>query len=160
MIALRLVRLIEEHSDELADSIVRKFQSSPRTLDLSKVPAQELRLRTHDVLQHLSEWLLAKTESDIEELYRSVGERRASQGVALADMCWAFVLIKEELWSFLSRQGFLRGPLEIYGELELLRLLDQFFDHAIGYCAEGYQQALEARVGVTLVPEVRHGRPA
>jgi hypothetical protein len=50
-------------------------------------------------------------------------------------------MIKEQLWDFLARQGFLRGPLEIYGELELLRLLDQFFDRAICYSAEGYTRA-------------------
>jgi len=38
-------------------------------------------------------------------------------------------------------EGFLRGPLEIFGEMELLRLLDQFFDRAICYTAEGYQDA-------------------
>jgi hypothetical protein len=50
-------------------------------------------------------------------------------------------MTKEHVWSFLQREGFLRGALEIYGELELLRLLDQFFDRAICYCAEGYEQA-------------------
>ena len=38
-------------------------------------------------------------------------------------------------------EGFLRGPLEIFGEMELLRLLDQFFDRAICYTAEGYEAA-------------------
>src|SRR6266581_3906928 len=48
--------------------------------------------------------------------------------------------IQEHLWEFLQRQGFLRSPVEIYGELELLRLLDQFFDRALCYATEGYEQ--------------------
>ena len=55
-----------------------------------------------------------------------VGERRASQGVALSGFCWAVAVTKEHLWEFLERQGLRRGPVEIYGEMELLRLLDQF----------------------------------
>ena len=34
----------------------------------------------------------------------------------------------------------LRGPLEIYGEMELLRLMDQFFDRALCYATEGYEK--------------------
>lgn len=40
-----------------------------------------------------------------------------------------------------QQEGYLQGPLEIYGEMELLRLLDQFFEGAIGYGAEGYESA-------------------
>jgi hypothetical protein len=29
----------------------------------------------------------------------------------------------------------------VFGELELLRLLDQFFDRAVYYATEGYEQA-------------------
>jgi hypothetical protein len=48
------------------------------------------------------------------------------------------------VWEFLQQQGFLRGPVEIYGELELLRLLDQFFDRALCFGTEGYENHLRA----------------
>jgi hypothetical protein len=141
MIALRLVRLIEDHSDELVEELLKKFQQSARTQDFSKVPAQELRDRVHEILRHLGEWLLQKKEGEVEIRYREIGARRAAQNVSLSDYCWAMVLTKEHIWEFLQRQGFLRGPLEIYGELELLRLLDQFFDRALYYVTEGYEYA-------------------
>jgi hypothetical protein len=140
MIALRLVRLIESHSDQLAEDLIEKLHTSAHTTDMQKVPEIELRSRIHEILEHLGEWLLTKTRSDIEMRYRDVGARRAAQGVSLADFCWAIVLTKEHLWEFLERQGFLRSPVEIYGELELLQLLDQFFDRALCYAAEGYEQ--------------------
>lgn len=150
MIALRLVRLIEDHSEELAQGLLGKFQRSPRTQDFSKVPVQELRERVHEILHHLSEWLLQKKDSDIEKRYREIGARRAAQRVSLSDYCWAIVLTKEHIWEFLQRQGFLQSPLEIYGEMELLRLLDQFFDRAMYYVIEGYEQtdALN-RIGIS-----------
>ncbi len=150
MIALRLVRLIEDHSDQLAEGLLKKFRESARTQDFARVPAQELGDRVHELLTHLSEWLLQKKECDIEMRYREIGARRAVQGVALSDYCWAIVLTKEHIWEFLQRQGFLRSPLEIYGELELIRLLDQFFDRALYYVSEGYERA-EAlnRVGIS-----------
>jgi hypothetical protein len=139
MIALSLVRLIEKHSDELSNGLMVKFNSSPRTTDLRKVPAEELRNRTHEIFQHLSEWLLTKTGNDIEQRYFEIGKRRAEQGVSVSDFCWGIVLTKEHVWEFLQHQGFLRGPVEIYGELELLRLLDQFFDRALCFAMEGYE---------------------
>jgi hypothetical protein len=51
------------------------------------------------------------------------------------------VLTKDHLWDFVERQGFLGGAAEIYGAMELLRLLDQFFERAICYGAEGYESA-------------------
>ena len=141
MIAVRLVRLIETHSDELTDGLLLKFQTSPRTAELQKVPLHELRGRSYEILRNLSEWLLWKSNSDIERRYKEVGASRAAQNVSLADVCWAIMLTKEHIWSFLEREGFMRGPLEIYGEMELLRLLDQFFDRAMCFCIEGYEQA-------------------
>ena len=140
MIALRLVRLIEAHSDELVSELLEKFQSCEHTQDMAKVPEHELRQRVHEVLNHLGEWLLDKKEEDVRSRYLEVGLRRASQGVSLPSFCWAMVLTKQHIRDFIARQGFLRGALEMYGELELLQLLDQFFDHALCYATEGYEQ--------------------
>src|SRR3984957_20948916 len=43
MIALGLVRVIEQHSDELAAELIAKLETSSRTTDLRKVPVEELR---------------------------------------------------------------------------------------------------------------------
>jgi hypothetical protein len=141
MIAVRLVRLIEKHSDELTDELLNKFQTSPRTSELRKVPVQELRNRSYEILRNLSVWLLSKSDHEVERRYLEIGALRASQNISLAHVSWGIVLTKEHIWNFLQREGFLLGPLEIFGEMELLRLLDQFFDRAICYCAEGYEKA-------------------
>jgi hypothetical protein len=146
MIALRLVRLIEDHSDELATQLITKIQTSPRTGDMCKVPPEELWERSHEILRNLSEWLLDKPGADIEQRYTEISARRAGQGVSLSDYCWALVLTKEHLWEFLQKQCFLRGPVELYGEIELLRLLDQFFDRALCCAAEGFEQYARAQL--------------
>ena len=146
MIALGLVRVIERHSDELAAELIAKLETSSRTTDLRKVPVEELRRGIQEILRHLGEWLLTKTGHDIEQRYFEIGERRAAQGVALSDFCWAIAMTKEHLWEFLQREGLIRGPVDIYGEMELLRLLDQFFDRALCFATEGYEQHLQQQV--------------
>src|SRR2546430_13513500 len=70
MIALRLVRLIERHADNLAEELIEKLRASARTSDMEKVPEAELRSRIHEILEHLGEWLLTKTGSDVDSLSR------------------------------------------------------------------------------------------
>ena len=123
MIALSLVRVIERHSDDLARQLVAKLETSPRTADLRKVPVEELQRQIAEILRHLSQWLLTKTAHDIEQHYFELGKRRASQGVALSDFCWAIAQSKQHLREFLQRQGFTSSPVKIYGEMELLHLL-------------------------------------
>ena len=147
MIALGLVRVIERHSDELAAELTAKLETSSRTADLRKVPVEELRREIQEILRHLGEWLLTKTGHDIEQRYFEIGERRASQGVSLSDFCWAIAMTKEHLWEFLQRQGLMRGPVDIYGEMELLRLLDQFFDRGLCFATEGYEQYMQLQNG-------------
>ena len=84
MIALRLVQLIEDHSEELAEGLTKKLLSSERTRDLQRLPANELHQRCHEIYRHLSEWLLTKTEHDVEVAYKALGARRAGQGIWMA----------------------------------------------------------------------------
>jgi hypothetical protein len=139
MLALRLVQLIESHSEELADGLIFKLHTSDRASDLRKVPAAELHARSREIYRNLSSWLLSKTEAEIESVYTNLGARRAQQGVSLAHLIWALMQTKENLWNFLEREGLHGGAQDVFGELELLRLLNQFFDRAVYFTAEGYE---------------------
>jgi hypothetical protein len=94
-----------------------------------------------EIYRHLGDWLLGKTEFDIKERYLEIGERRAEQHVPLSQLVWVIVLTKENLWDYLKQEAGLERPTEIFGELEMLQLLDQFFDRAIFYASKGYEQA-------------------
>ncbi len=140
MFSYRLVRLIENHADELALGAERKVQASPRLTHFHGIPAHELRERVYEIYQHLGEWLLDKNELDIEHRYREIGTRRARQNVPLSEVVEAILLTKENLWEFLKREAVVDRAVEIMGELELLQMLEMFYDRAIYYAAVGYEQ--------------------
>jgi hypothetical protein len=121
MIGSGLVRAIERHSDGLAAELIAKLETSSRATDLRRVRVEELRRGILEIFRHLGEWLLTKTGHDIEQRYFEIGERRAPQGIALSDFCWSILLTKKYIWEFLQRRGFMPSPVEIYGEMELLR---------------------------------------
>ena len=142
MFSIRLVKLIEAHSDKLAQGLMHSLQTSPRASELlRKVPADELQRRAHEIYRNLGDWLLNKTESEIEERYTGIGMRRARQGVPFCDFMWAIILTKEYLWEHLQSEGLLEEPVELLGELELLRNLERFFDRATYFAAVGYASA-------------------
>src|SRR3954467_731107 len=140
MVALRLVRLIESHADVLADGLVEKLQSSERTTVYQKIPAQELRNAVLQVYNNLGEWLLSKTESDVELRYRELGLKRATEGVPLSQFVASMLMTKDHLWAYLRREAMSDGALELYGELEFLQSLTHFYDRAIYYASMGYEQ--------------------
>jgi hypothetical protein len=146
IITYKFVRLIEDHSDALASSLLRKVQESSLTESYAKVPSEDLKLMVSEIYRHLGEWLLHKNEVDIEVRYTAIGARRAQQGVPLSELIWAIVLTKQNLWDFILDGSFPDRPVEILGKQELLQLLDQFFDRAIHSAAVGYEWSTEAKV--------------
>ena len=140
MLAVRLVRLIENHIEELSRDLSEKVWNSPRCSDLNKVPATQLEARTREIYRNMSDWLLDKTEAQVERRYTELGAARAQQGVAYSHFVWAITSTKEHVRAFVQREGLSESAMELHGELELLHLLGQFFDLVLYYAAVGYEQ--------------------
>jgi len=90
---------------------------------LAYVPAHELKHCTCEIYRNLSEWLLAKTEGEIEERYTGLGMRRARQELPFSHLLFATHATKEYLWEYL-RQEELLEPEDLIGAIELLRAIE------------------------------------
>ena len=139
MMLYRLVHLIETHSQSLAACLLDRVQASEATPDYKKVPRDDLKERVFEIYRHLGDWLLTKDELDLERRYLRIGALRAEQGIPFSQVAWVIVLVKDNLWEFLKKESTLDRPVEVYGELEMLQLLDHFFDRALYYAAVGYE---------------------
>jgi hypothetical protein len=54
MFALRLIHLIDDHADKLAESLIRKLKDSESCSDLLEaVPAPELQQRAHEIYHNI-----------------------------------------------------------------------------------------------------------
>jgi len=139
MMLYRLVHLIESHSQALAACLLDRVQGSEATPDYKRVPPEDLKERVYEIYCHLGDWLLTKDELDLERRYLRVGADRYKQNVPFSQVAWVIVLTKDNLWEFLKKEQSEERPVEVYGELEMLQLLDNFFDRAIYYAALGYE---------------------
>lgn len=145
MIASRLVRMIETHAEQLAGTLIENVHNNEKLAEYRRVTEPELKQRVFEVYHNLSEWLLTKTEGDIERRYRAIGARRAAQGMQLSTLIWGITTTKATLWDFIRREGMVERQVELFQELELLQMVDQFFERAIYYAACGYEHARATR---------------
>jgi hypothetical protein len=144
MLAQRLMRLIENHSETLAETLEQRIATSDRCVDYRNVSGEELKKLVGGIYGQLGQWLVTKTEADIESRYAMVGSRRAEQDVPVSQLLWCIVLVKENLWDFMRSQS-MENTQWVFGELELMQLVEQFFDRAIYYAVRGHEQVLEGR---------------
>lgn len=140
MLAIRLVHLIEKHSEALSRGLAAEIRKSDRTSDFRKIPPDELKLAATEVYRKLGEWLLQKTETDIAGRFKVIAQERAAEGISLHQFVWALMLTRDHLLKFLRLEAFADTVVELHGELELHQLLNQFFDRAVYYAIVGYEQ--------------------
>lgn len=146
MFALRMVQLIESNAGALSEELMHRLKTSESCPDLfHKVSAQELKMRTHEIYRNLSDWILAKTQSEIEERYVGLGIRRAKQGVPFSQFLYALNVTKECLWAYLERETLLEFPVEMLGDLELLHSIGRFFDRAAYSGSLGYETVMRGK---------------
>src|SRR5439155_9139932 len=82
MFAIRLINLVESQADKLSEDLLHRIRNTAECRELmQRVPGEELKRRTYEIYRNLNDWLLTKTESEIEERYVGLGIRRARQGV-------------------------------------------------------------------------------
>jgi len=141
LLAYRLVKLIETHSDGLARSLHKRYLEDSRCSGYANVPESELTQRVYEVYHHLGEWLLAKTEAEVEQRYLEIGAKRAEQGVPASQVLWMIWLVRDNLWTYLEKHAELERPAEVFAEVELQNMLDQFFGHAMYYAVLGHERA-------------------
>jgi hypothetical protein len=145
MITRKLVSMIENHCDDLAKRLAEKLHRSSRTAGFLVIPREELIHATADLYRNLGEWLLSKTEDEIESRWVEVGRRRYAQKVPLDDVVWGIILSKETLWGYLRHESLADHALDLFNELAFMQMLDGFFDRAVYYAVKGYESAKSAR---------------
>lgn len=141
MLGIKLVRLIEAHSEALSQGVVNVIRTSERTSDFRVIAREDLQRRVCEVYRNLGEWLLQKTEGDISIRFKMIAARRLAEGIRLPQFVWALMLTRDHLLHFLRHEAFADNVVALYGELELHQLLDQFFDRAVYHSILGYEEA-------------------
>ena len=145
MLTHKLIHLIQYHSENLAASLVREVQMCERAGSYRNVSPEELKQRVFEIYHHVGEWLLNKSEADIEKRYIAIGARRIEQNVPLSELVWVIVLTKRNLWKYIDDVSVPGRAVDTTEKQEMQERLDQFFDQAIHAAVAGYESAVQKR---------------
>ena len=147
MLSDRLVRMIEQHAEELTRALVEDIQSNPRTASYHRLSRGAIHDRAYNVYKDLGLWLNSKAEEDIEASYTALGKEREAEGIPISEVVYALILTKYHLRDYIRAAGLVDSAVELYQEQELHRQLGQFFDKAVYYTVRAYERALSQKEG-------------
>ena len=141
MLSARLVKIIEEHAEDMTRSLLNHLLNDNRIVAMRRVSRDEMHRRVFDVYHNLGRWLGDKSEDAIARSYRELGHRRALEGIPLSEVVLALVLVKDHLRDFIRARGLVDSAVELYQVEELHHLVSHFFDRATYYTVRGYEEA-------------------
>ena len=147
MLSARLIKLIEEHAEDLTREVLRDLAGNARTPSYNSLPADEMHRRVYDVYHNLGRWLGDKTEEHLESTFGGLGRRRHAEGVPLSEVVYALVLIKDHLRGYIRAVGLVDSAVELYLEEELHLQIGNFFDNAMYQTVKGYEAAATSHAG-------------
>lgn len=145
MLSTRLVRMIEDHAEDLTREALDDIATNRRTAGYHSLSRHELQRRVYDVYRNLGRWLGDESETRIESTYGELGRSRRGEGIPLSQVVFALMLTKGHLWSFIRSAGLVGSAVDLYQEEELTLLLSRFFDKAIYHTVRGYESVEAAR---------------
>jgi hypothetical protein len=143
MLAARLVRRIEDHAEELTRAVLNDLASNPRTPSYHRFSSKELHDRVYDVYHHLGRTLGEESEAVIQANYNALGRRRFADGIPLQEVVYALILSKYHLRDYIRASGIVDSAVDLYQEEDLHIRVGRFFDKAIYFTVQGYEEALQ-----------------
>lgn len=153
----RLIRTIENNAEDLAQGVVKKLHTNPRTESYHRLSQRDVYNRCYEIYHNLGLWLWEESDHAIHKRYVELGERRFDEGIPLAQVLWALIFIKERLLEHLGDCGMVDSAMDLYQQQEFVRLINRFFDRAVCYTGEGYERKAHASKPATEAQEERKG---
>ncbi|MBZ5584556.1 MAG: hypothetical protein LAQ30_20555 [Acidobacteriia bacterium] len=142
MISPKLVRLIEEHGEQIISRVISQIRREPQMTHIHALMDTELREWGRDLLEHLGHWLSAGIEEDLARRYERIGRVLCEQEAPLSQCLRGLFLIREKVMDYLEEQVLSKTHVDLYAEEETERRLNRFFDLLVIHLAHGYERAL------------------
>ena len=142
MLSTRLLQLIEDHSEEIAKSVLESIRRDRLLSRFSKLPDAELLTRFEDVCKKISVWLAESNEEQLAKHFEKLGWLRYAEEIPLHEVVRAAHVFKEQLTRYAREHCYEQTALELYAGGELERLINSFFDKTVYYIVRAYGQAL------------------
>ncbi len=149
MLARRLVEHFEKDAVVLHTAFTHKIKLTGKCRELLRhVPAEDRRETTREMYRNLADWL-ENNRDQKSEYYIALGKRRARQGVPFHELLAAICAAREYFWEYVERE-ILLDPAEFWGDVQLIRSINECFDNALYFASLGYHNQHDNSTGCLL----------
>ena len=136
-----LIDLIEKNADMVTRSWLHDVRQHGDTLGYHRCNEKKLYDRAYAVYSQIGKWVSRETtKEDIAKYFKAMGRERRKEGFKLDEVVYALILEKRHLWLKVLSSGMLDTALDMYVALELNNRVVLFFDRAIFYTVQGYEE--------------------
>lgn len=141
MLYAKFIQLVENNAERLTKQWINEVRNNPATPGYKKMSDEILSSRVFNVYQRLGTWISLNDPSDIKtgEHYVKLGRERASEGLKLSEVTYAFLLSRVVLWKFILSQGIIDNFFDLQQAFEFFQKVNNFYDKAIYLVAVGYE---------------------
>jgi len=130
---------VQDHGEEIAAMWLQDLRHSPQTPSYGVVSDEELVNASEFALTQVDEYFSGKPSgSDIGAFFHKLGATRAAQGLPLAELISAILLLKREIWMSARTHGVWESAMDLQRAVDLNRELGRFFDRAVYHSTAGY----------------------
>src|ERR1051326_8470368 len=142
MLSGKLVHLIEENWEEIADSVVSKIRRHPDLPELTKRPPAEIKQWCQEILTNLGYSLSAPKAEELKRRYEVLGRTRFEQSIPLHEAVLRVFILKDKIVDYVHQQGFTPSSMNLYAEEQLEIQVGRFFDAMVYNIVRGYEHAM------------------
>ena len=130
---------VRDHGEEIATMWLRDLRRSPQTPSYGVVSDEELVNASEFALTQVDEYFGGQPSgSNIAAFFHNLGATRAAQGLPLAELVSAILLLKREIWMSARTHGVWESAMDLQRAVDLNRELGRFFDRAVYHATAGY----------------------
>jgi hypothetical protein len=151
MVAEKLIEMIEIHAGRLSADVVQDLVTNERTRGFRAVPRAELEERVFRLFHHLGDWIGHRRSERVRMEFADWGRRRFGQGIALGEIVYAIIILKQHLRRYIRDHGLMEAsfprteadyvlPMHLNSLQDLNAQVGLFFDEALYHLTVGYEQ--------------------
>ncbi len=141
-----LVHLVDKSVDPLSKRWVEVVRTHEGTPTFHNYNESSLYNAALEVYRHLGKWLNEDmSKEEIKQIYTRFGEQKRQEGFALCELIQAFIINRRVLWFKIESDGLLDSASNLRQALDLSNYIIVFFDRAMFYTSQGYENGRLAR---------------
>jgi len=141
MLSSRLVQLIENNWEEIANRLIASVRKHPEMSNLNRKTDAEMREWCRSILQDLDYLLAGSKEQEVRRRFEILGRMRFEEQIPLHEAVLRFHMLKNKIIGFMHEQGFPMSAMHLYAEEELELRIGRFFDDCVYHVVRGYEHA-------------------